>query len=174
MTKSVKGITRVHNLKTGSTYRLRVRSTKKGEGGSILGKWKPPNAKKVRCGLCDVELYSIDWQEHCASEQHQSHFVKRKPFKAPVYPVREVSDEERKKNKREGNVAHAEFLGYFSVANGKSYDRMLCECGEVSAVFRWRSCKRCPNCWKLLHDKLSYSEKDLSLYKKDDLHDEPT
>ena len=165
-TKPERGVTRIHNEKTGSTYRLRTRSTKKGEEGSILGKWKPPmSIGRLRCGLCQVKLPEGEtWQQHLESDLHKSSLPDPIKFvAAPVYPVKEISEKERKNNKREGNVAHAEFLGYHSVANGKSYDRMLCECGEVSDVFRWRGCKRCSNCWKLLHNILSYSDKDISM-----------
>jgi len=177
-TKPKKGITRVHNLKTGSTYRLRVRSTKKGEEGSILGKWKPPrtmivNKKEVaailgygRCGLCDVEIpEGVSWEKHVKSDLHKGNLPNTiERLKEIVHPVKKISDEERKRNKKEGNIAHATNLGYVSRANGRSVDRMLCECGEVSEVFRWRGCKRCPNCWKILHDELSYLDKDFSLY----------
>lgn len=115
----------------------------------------------VRCGLCDIEI-SEPWDKHLKSKLHQSNLPKpRERVKLPVVPVREVSEAERKKNLNRSfrdvdRFAHAESLGYYSVANGRSYIRMRCECGEVSDVFAWRGCKKCPNCSKLLHRILSF------------------
>lgn len=107
----------------------------------------------LRCGLCQVEVTG-SWKDHEQSEGHQSRLPKKKD---PVeIPVREVSETEKRQNR--DKIAKAENLGYSSVANGRSYYRFRCECGEVSDVFAWRGCKRCPNCGKLLHTILSFKE----------------
>lgn len=118
------------------------------------------NALALRCGLCDVTIGEASWPEHLESELHQSNMPKMpEPVKDVVVPVRVVSAEERKQNKRKHKIAKAESLGYYSRANGRSYVCMRCECGEESDVFVWRRCKRCSNCGKLLHTWLSFSRK---------------
>jgi len=110
----------------------------------------------VRCGLCNVEVVG-SFADHVKSEEHQSNLPKkREPVKLPEVPVREVSEAEKKQNR--DKIAKAENLGYYSVANGRSYYQLRCECGEISDVFAWRGCKRCPNCKKILHLSLSFRE----------------
>ena len=112
----------------------------------------------LRCGLCDVEVIG-SFDDHVKSEQHQNNLPKpREPVKMPEVPVRFVSKEEQKQNR--SKTAKAENLGYYSVANGRSYYRCRCDCGEISDVFAWRGCKRCPNCGKVIvtHWALSFRE----------------
>lgn len=108
---------------------------------------------KARCGLCDVEVE--DFGEHRKSEQHQSNLPEHKEVKKPKIPVKKISATEKKKNKKLSLIAKVTNLGYFSQANGRSGYFLRCECGEDSFVFSWRGCKRCPNCWKILHLSLS-------------------
>lgn len=112
---------------------------------------------KPRCGLCDIVIPEASWKDHEKSELHQSKLPKHREVKRPVVPVREVSDEERRRNKRERELAAATFLGYYSHANGQSGDWCRCECGEEVFVYRWRGCKRCPNCWKVISTHMSIS-----------------
>lgn len=42
------GKKRIHNPVTGTYYRIRQRSSNKGQKGTIMGKWKPPTEKKKK------------------------------------------------------------------------------------------------------------------------------
>lgn len=121
-----------------------------------MSKKKPYYGIPLRCGLCQVEI-SGSWKDHEESEMHQNNLPKeREPVKIPEVPVREVSEAEQKQNIKECKIAKAENLGYASVSCGRSYYNLRCECGQISYVFAWRGCKRCPNCKKLLHLRLSF------------------
>lgn len=113
----------------------------------------------LRCGLCQIVILGQSWKEHEQSEGHQSKLRISVPVKAlPAYveSIKRISKASQKKNR--DKIARAENLGYHSVSNGRSYYSLRCECGEVSDVFLWRGCKRCPNCKKILHTTLSFRE----------------
>lgn len=111
----------------------------------------------LRCGLCNI-IVKGSFADHVKSDLHQSNMPKVERVKLPVVPVREVSEAEKKQNR--DKTAKAENLGYYSVANGRSYYHVRCECGETSDVFAWRGCKRCSNCGKVIviHWMLSFKE----------------
>lgn len=112
----------------------------------------------VRCGICKVEITG-DFDAHRLSKQHLDNLPTRFPRRqVAVKPVKQVSETTRKKNKAEFKVAQAENLGYYP-AHGKSSYKLRCECGEISHVYCWSGSKRCRNCYKLLHLKLSFVKK---------------
>lgn len=108
--------------------------------------------QSLRCGLCDRELFDGEsWADHVNCELHQSHIYHRKAIlPMPKPEVRQVSEAEKRLNKKEGKIAMVkENLGYYG-QHGRSYHKLRCECGEVSDVYRWSGRKRCPNCWKII------------------------
>lgn len=112
---------------------------------------------KPRCGLCDVEIPEKTWDTHVKSELHQSKLPKINFVKLPEPVVSEIPDAEKKQNKREGKLAKATNLGYFSQSNGRSGNFVRCECGQTLFVYRWRGQRRCPNCWKVISTHLGLS-----------------
>lgn len=113
----------------------------------------------LRCGLCDVEVIG-SFEDHVKTEEHQNRLSRiveqKKALATYVEVLKKVSAATQKSNR--DKIAKAENLGYYSVSNGRSYYRLKCECGEISDVFAWKGCKRCPNCKKILHTILSFGE----------------
>lgn len=116
-----------------------------------------------RCGLCDIEIpEGVSWTEHLESEEHKSKLPKHTepPKWSDIYKTREVSEEERQRNKRDHKIAKIKAnLGYTGL-HGRSYHTFVCECGEIVDVYCWSGSKRCPNCWKILSLAVSHMEED--------------
>ena len=102
---------------------------------------------------------------HIESEQHKNKAspkreLSEKQLKAinknlKMQIAKKVSTAQKKKNRNK--TAKAAFLSYHSRENGRSYDLVRCECGEEVDIFRWRGCKRCPNCEKVIYTHMSFS-----------------
>jgi hypothetical protein len=56
---------------------------------------------------------------------------------------------------KQTGIAKIVNLGYYSRANGKSYYRVQCECGQVQEVYAWRGTKKCCRCGLILSVKYS-------------------